>query len=423
MLQTALGTLTGFFSRTFIVGHFFPALIAVVVNGFFVALASKGLQGSLGYLRGDLKVGDMATVVGIAALLAAALAFSLAPMIQAFRRALEGDVLFGWLRKTMIKQRKKVSEPVIVSRDGARIYAAQVAALQEQSVDRFAKAIRLGSRSTVQLGEAGVKAAEDAVAAARRAVQQVSDDWLSADYKPARGDAATAALKHAVGAVEAALRRKGTAQGAVAERRQKAHEALVALLLAAVATARSILVGLEGRIDTYMLSEDPQPTRLGNLTAELHAHCRTVYGAGFEYLWPRIRTVQADQGDKFEPVEQAQTQLTFALGMLLLELLSGAAWLAWLAWHHNRPFAIAAAGAGVPLLAVFFYRVVLESQRTLIEAIKAAIDRYRFQLLDALHVAKPADYAAEVQTWKTLEQMASGYLSGGGNLSFEHPKP
>jgi hypothetical protein len=430
MLSDALGTLGSFFSRSFIVGYVFPALVAILLNGVLIALASKGVEGSVAYLRDDLKIGEVATALGIAVLLATALAFSLAPMVQAFRRALEGDVVVGWPRRHLIEHMRENSGKVIRAREAALGTGAMVAVLQDRSYQRFSDALRKGEELGTAADEPSVVAAETAVETAAEAVRLVDAHWDRGDYDDALGKAEAAALRGALDAVEQALQVNDRTpspdapqdQHERAARLRMAHERLVELLFEARSGLRTIISDLEGRIETYMLSKDPQPTRLGNLNSGLRAHCRNVYGAGFDYLWPRIRLLIGNDQDKFEAVEQAQTQLHYALGMLLLTVLSAVGWFGWLTWRHDAPAIILLAGLAAPLLCVFFYRAVLESQLAAIEAIKAAIARHRFDLLIQLHVPLPASYRDEVNTWRTLEQMSSGYLRSTGDVVYEHPE-
>ena len=106
-------------------------------------------------------------------------------------------------------------------------------------------------------------------------------------------------------------------------------------------------------------------------------------------------------------LDDARTQLDYALVAMLLAMLSCAAWLVLLVLTDTSWLRFLLVAFAAWLGFHLFYRVALEAQRTVTETMKAMLDRYRWDVLEALHVAVPADSAAERALWQRLQSVSA----------------
>jgi len=153
---------------------------------------------------------------------------------------------------------------------------------------------------------------------------------------------------------------------------------------------------------------DPRATRFGNLRAALENYSFSVYGVGFDYLWPRIKLVIEKDDANAVSLLDARTKLEYVLTAMLLVMLSFAFWLVALAISDDLWARFLLVGTASRLAFHLFYRICLEAQRNLTEVVKSIIDRYRFDLLTAIGAARPADNDEECRQWRALAVVASG---------------
>lgn len=158
--------------------------------------------------------------------------------------------------------------------------------------------------------------------------------------------------------------------------------------------------------NTYQLG----PTRLANI-AEVHREYGLQrYGMDTELFW--LRTLKIARGDSgFYPViEDAKIQLDFAVAATALLGLHAFLWptgfltaLLWMRTPTLVPYLVLALITVLSLVAMrIFYEMVLQTYRTFSEAVRSAIDLYRFDLLRALHVALPNTPRQEKELWEHL---------------------
>jgi hypothetical protein len=191
------------------------------------------------------------------------------------------------------------------------------------------------------------------------------------------------------------------------------------------------------------------PTRLGNMLRGAESYGQERYGVDAVLIWPRLSpllpagaaSAEADAGTVLDlmvtltvsgllfgvpiaaglgavsahPVSWVAPAALLALALLLRTLpASLAALLALLChppfvdvgWADSR----AAVGAQVALsvlagalvFSAVCYRGALEAAATLGEHVRAAVDLYRWSVLDALHLRRPADLEAERRLWQDV---------------------
>jgi hypothetical protein len=144
------------------------------------------------------------------------------------------------------------------------------------------------------------------------------------------------------------------------------------------------------------------PSRMGNVGQLHREYCWLRYQMDIEPLWPRLlKLARADQS--FYPIlEGAKTQLDFAVVMCFISTLFTAVWstLALSTAAGLAPyFTVVLLG---PLCIYLFYRLAVANYQAFGEALRSAVDLFRFDLLKALHLDLPGDEAAERNLWSTL---------------------
>jgi hypothetical protein len=152
------------------------------------------------------------------------------------------------------------------------------------------------------------------------------------------------------------------------------------------------------------------PSRLANIAAAHREYGLQRYGMDTELIWLRmLKIAKADSG--FYPVlEDAKTQLDFSVAATALLGIHAFLWpavfvpaLFWLRTPTPYPYLLVALIAVLAVVATrVFYEMVLQNYRTFTEAVRSAIDLYRFDLLAALHIPLPNDARKEKQLWEQL---------------------
>jgi hypothetical protein len=169
------------------------------------------------------------------------------------------------------------------------------------------------------------------------------------------------------------------------------------------------------------------PTRLGNVLRAAEHRAGSRYGLEATTAWPRLYPLL---GDKLTGVlddlrDQLDLATRFCVAFGLATVLS-ACCLAGYGWWL-------AVAAGTFLGAMLCYRAAISAAAAYGEAIEAAFDMHRFDLLKAMHLPLPADLAGE----RAANQRLSLFLAqpaeyvialsadraGAANLTYQHEFP
>lgn len=254
-----------------------------------------GWDASLALVTEKLRVADFATGIGIVAFVAGVVAYTLAPMINAMRRLLAGDLLPDWVRSVLIEANK-----------------GWAGKLEAEIGEIAAYGVSVKKRLDTALADLQAPKSEG-----EQPSPAVALGNLTATTTPPDPAIITAALV----ALEARLRDAGAAS----ERKRWQPEAGAAVLVAigaahdALSAFKKALAGShDGRFDTMLIrfqsaldgalavasrlqsdrrtalqlayvASDPQPTRFGNLTAACEHYPMAAYGVGYEFIWPHVQ--------------------------------------------------------------------------------------------------------------------------------------
>lgn len=427
MFDSAFTALKGLLSRSFIVSAFLPVFIALAINITFFGLATDGVTDTIAYAKDHLNIADFATAFGLLTLASLPLAFALSPLLGSFRILLEGERWWGWIRHFYVAGVQRRAGSLELKAEAADAYLTNYRAGFDAAKKAIPEAVKKGNKLCVLGNPKLIKKAAVAVRAFEDALGDVSVD-LPSRYLSST-TAALAKFREAHDALLAAFSANSTDWPVTApmdhikqaDQLTKAFNHFLGAMEGGLEAARLEASRRIARRDAQLVANDPRPTRLGNLRAQIEDYCQRAYAVEFEYLWPRLRMGVVHDETVFEPVEQAETQLNFALMTLLLVAISGAGWLAYHIYRLENPWAIALIGLAVPVLNLSFYLVVVESQRLLVTSTKAAIDRLRLDLLVALHVPFPKTYVDERIAWVQLQNISLGQMEGQA-FSYQEPK-
>jgi hypothetical protein len=117
-------------------------------------------------------------------------------------------------------------------------------------------------------------------------------------------------------------------------------------------------------------------------------------------------------------LQDSKTQLDFLVSMFWLIVLSLAAWTVYEGLYGTSPTVVLTIAIGGALALVVLYRLALETYGTFVDLLRASVDLYRFDLLEALHLALPDNAHHERALWPAVERQL-GYAEAQ-TMNFKH---
>lgn len=145
------------------------------------------------------------------------------------------------------------------------------------------------------------------------------------------------------------------------------------------------------------------PTGMGNIARSVGSYSESRYGLNISLFWTRLQKVL--QGEDFYSVLQdSKTQLDFGVASLWLVVASTLIWSIYLLLLGHSAITFALVALLGPLLARMLYKLCLQNYRVFADLLRSAVDVYRFDLLAALGIARPADTHQERRLWEVLNQ-------------------
>jgi hypothetical protein len=164
-----------------------------------------------------------------------------------------------------------------------------------------------------------------------------------------------------------------------------------------------------------------KPTRLGNQAEVQREYGLRRYGLDIELYWLRLQKIARADERYFPILEDAKTQLDFSVTTVALLTLLTVLWipLSVLVAPTLRLFLLLAVAG--PLSIWVFTHVVGQNYRAFAEAVRSAVDLYRFGLLEALHLRLPVDSSDEKELWTHLMETTAGATDKV--LPYLHPPP
>lgn len=144
------------------------------------------------------------------------------------------------------------------------------------------------------------------------------------------------------------------------------------------------------------------PTRLGNVIRASEFYSLRRYGLDAVVSWPRLQSLLPK--DFTERLRDAKANLDLFLVVATLAAFFALGWEIWLALFTNR-WDLFLLVSFSWLLVLFGYFGAIQAARSYGELIKAAFDLHRWELLKALHLKLPEDFAQEKALWQEVSDL------------------
>lgn len=418
MFGNVLEKVQELFSASFLLGYLLPVVMIVGVN---VLIASLGLgnvpsftttfDNVLGGTGGELAFILLAMIV---------LAYVLAPLIPVFRAILEGRLSPLWVRRHGERRWRAVKEKLKSEMTAAKDRFTALESRQGGILAKLRKARQAGDNLVIYLP--GYPHDHQAIARAQAAINALEVEM------GAQGEPAEAKLAAAIDALAAALKGNrvkdasdpsSARQDIVPRLRDldKLHERMRNDLADMTELARLHAAELSYRFRSQF-GLRIEPTKLGNARAAMERYPAIAYGVEFDFLWPRLQSVLAEDTSKAikTGVDAATVKRDSAVLLTVLSAVTVLVWLPVLAMRGLSFPVFVAVGVLGPLAVLFFYNLVAETEKAFGEVLAATVDALRLQLLIELKQPTPDTLGAERKIWDTLQRAL--YAQGGVDFRY-----
>lgn len=388
MFNNFVALLKGFFSNSFWFGSFLPVAIVAGIH-YALCLWYRGKLDTLGAFLKLNMADTWQTFLTIAVLIV--IAYIVSPLIPLFRGVLDASLLpqpiHDMLRRDHLARvfaiRAKLAAATVQMFD----WATRAKRLEEALWEPRARGMTLHNASDPR----SVEAAERLVAPLAR---EMESGRLP---EGAKVEAAAEALATAL-RTNAPNLQAPHADHDVSRRLEVTHTTMVRVLKDAAREARQHFLVLSARYDGVAM-DAPQATRVADARSLAERYPLRVYGADFEFLWPRLQ-LQMETGRIQDRLVAAQAQQDFAVLSLALLITVPLVWLPTFALSGDSPWPFIAIGVASPLLLSLFYELVVQTQRAYGEVIKGMVDCNRIDVLTkTLRQPVPASLSAERELW------------------------
>jgi hypothetical protein len=388
------GVFKGFLSRAFWFASFMPIALASALHLAVAALAFGGARSfTLSLLSAKTENLVVLPVLFGGVIV---LAYAIGPLAPVALGILDASRLPLWIQNRLRAKRVRAAYRARELVTAAKNTLGEYRGMNETEVKRMQDAYRIGVTTGVITDPHGVEAAiKGAEAITRR---------MSQGALPSPGDA-----RAAIAAMVAALRGNAASLPAgdpnreLATRLTRAQGGLVVALKRAALEAEFRVTLQQNRFGPLATLAPAMATRMAEARRAAESYSDDVYGVAFDFIWPRLWLVISTKEGAPDTVGDAQAQLDFSVMSVCLIATVPIVWLPILAFTASTPWLmLVIAGAG-PLACAFFYELAVQSQWRVAQVVKAAIDRYRLDLLTVLCQPPPATRMAERRLWQGLQ--------------------
>lgn len=149
------------------------------------------------------------------------------------------------------------------------------------------------------------------------------------------------------------------------------------------------------------------PTTLGNVAESIQYYGLTRYRLNLSTFWSRFQPILLAKQDFYGMVQDSKAQLDFFIASAWLSAATTLLWVILLPIYSDSVVAFLLVALLGPLVARTCYVSAVESYVTFGDTVRTAIDLYRFELLDALHLPRPNGLRDERVLWDALQRIAS----------------
>lgn len=393
MLQTIITTFSSYFSRSFWFGSFLPILIVAFLHGLLVAAVFRPnwLTLDIVLTLGAEEAGKASLVFGLMVVMG----YMLTPFIPLFIRVLDGSLLPKWLYDKLRKEREEdwrnSTDALSKELEGFSDIQMQDEKLRQELDEKRAAGASKGITDILKIE----KAAEALQELTPSRWKRLSDN--AEDFERA-ADAIKAALEANSTEVQ------GDANEAWAKKLDKIDGDFRELLTRRLDEGRQRFDAQVRRSPEFDL-KGWEATRLGDARRAMERYPENMYGARYEWLWPRLALALPAQDTGLTlRIQDANAQLNFSLLLIVLFQTIALVWLPLIFLTGEKIWLALLLGWLAPLANLALYELVVQSQIAFGGVAATAIDSHQFTLLTTLHQPLPATLSAERALWNDLSR-------------------
>ncbi|MDA4846132.1 hypothetical protein [Hoeflea poritis] len=424
MFGQILDKVDSWLGRSFLLVRFFPWLLFFAANLIFASFEFEPVRKYLlDYYESAgsaSKVVD--TVLAIGAI--AVVAFTVSPAIRAITKLIEGENLWWPIRASMLLNQRLRYDSFISERQELLNARARLPATGEIK-KRLWEASLLGEALEKITDARAIDEAEKQIKSIkmlrlmnmRVPVKEFRSAVISLERALSRNCAHPGRLR---GNSDSRNPRVEMADIAQSERLSGLYSDMMDKLAPYVQDiAQSRELRMFKKHESEFAKAELAPTRFGNHVAALRSYCDTRYGFDFDFFWPRLRLVIADDTIK-SSLDAAKTQVDYSVLCLALTLLFILNWLLILAFAGEELHLLFVLAALGPPAVLFWLWMVRESYSDYSNLVRSAIDICRFDLLKALRRPLPKSTEEEIETWHQTARLLL-FDEHHENATLEHP--
>jgi hypothetical protein len=405
-LGTLLDRLQGFLGKAYFLAGFLPMVVFLTLNALLAAAlfpdAAERLQG---VARLDA-AGNALTWLGLLLLayVLGLLVWSLNPTI---RQCLEGRYLPRSVRRWLTDLQQRELEALLDRRRRLReeVWELRLATRDDGGWREQLKAARMEGRARPPAS------LSPELEATSRQLQERREHLKEVGFQE---------LKGLFGLLRAELAAKPADQVPELDQLQQDFRALLDFVHRSVEATFAELTS-EVWIRFPKNPANVGPTQLANQAEVQREYGLRRYGLDIELYWLRLQKIARADERYFPVLEDAKTQLDFSVTTVALLTLLTVLWIPLSLLFAPTPGLFLLLAAAGPLSIWVFIHVVGQNYRAFAEAVRSAVDLYRFDLLEALHLQLPVDSTAEKKLWTGLMESTVGATEEA--QSYQHPPP
>lgn len=173
--------------------------------------------------------------------------------------------------------------------------------------------------------------------------------------------------------------------------------------------------------NSRMPQKNVAPTELGNKYAALNDYLDEIFNIDIDFFLPIIRMIVTKDKETSDMLASAQQRLDFAARTLVLVILFAIIWLVAVVVTLKSVAAVALVGSGGLIVGALVVEVIKASFDSYSETVRAVCILKRFEVLTALHMKLPGNWAAEQRLWKSINEQLQWNSPKPNEIDYEHP--
>jgi hypothetical protein len=140
-------------------------------------------------------------------------------------------------------------------------------------------------------------------------------------------------------------------------------------------------------------------TRMGNITRTIRSYALGRFHLDLNIFWTRLQGAMVKEKDGLAALQDSKVQVDFLVSLFWLTGLFVVLWSGLLIGVTPRPRDFLAVAIGGPIAARCLYLAACQNYLLFADQMRSAIDLYRSDLVDQLHLPKPSGNREEQAMW------------------------